>query len=142
MSKENVKLFYEALGKDKALQEKSRAIGKKYEGQKQDDVQSNLIYQEELVPLAKEAGYDFTLAELKEYAQECEKSGMREVSEEELAAVAGGKCCVCALVGVGNIISQGGDPYGDQVCNCIGYGSGNWAGGGVNCVCVLGGGGG
>jgi hypothetical protein len=64
MSKENVKLFYEALGKDKALQQKANAISQKHSDQKLDEAQANLIYQKELVPLAREAGYDFTLAEL------------------------------------------------------------------------------
>jgi hypothetical protein len=68
MSKENIKLFYEALARDKSLQEKFKAVGQKYEGQKPGEAQTELIYQKELVPLAREAGYAFTLAELKEYA--------------------------------------------------------------------------
>jgi len=136
MSKENVKLFYEALAKDKALQEKAIAIGKKYESQKLDDAKTNFIYQQELVPLAKDAGYDFTLAELQEYASEIKKPGMREVSEEELTAVAGGQACACAVPGFGGITDT------DMACICAGIGSGNFDGGKVDCVCVIGGGGG
>lgn len=135
MSKENVKLFYETLTKDEALQEKTRVIGKKYEGQKLDEKRMEEIYQKELVPLAREAGYDFSLAEVKEYAAEASKPGMREISEEELAAVAGGGCCVCAAVGVGD---WGG---GDMECSCIGYGSGHYSST-EKCFCIIGGGGG
>lgn len=130
MSKENVKLFYEALSKDAALQEKSKAIAKKHEGQKLEQAQLDRIYQQELIPLAKGAGYDFTLDELKEYAREIGKIGPREVSEEELAAVAGGAdYCACAFYGQG---------YGGS-CQCAigGYGDGS----GGTCVCVIGGGG-
>ena len=142
MSSENVKLFYEALGMDKALQEKSTAIGEKYAGQKLDEAQTNLIYQQELVPLAKEAGYDFTLAELQAYAEEAQKPGMREVSDDELATVAGGKYCVCVLAGVGNSVGTDGSILAEGSCVCALYGNGNWDGGKVNCVCVWGGGGG
>ncbi len=127
MSKENVKLFYEALAKDPALQEKSKAITKKHEGQKLDQAQLDRIYQQELIPLAKGAGYDFTLDELKTYAKETGKIGPREVSEEELVAVAGGASCVCVVGGSGESLG----------CTCIAAG---W-GGGTKCVCVVGGGG-
>ena len=127
MSKESVKLFYEALARDKALQEKSVAIGKKYAGQKLDEAQTNSIYQQELVPLARDAGYEFTLAELQEYGAANEKAGMREVSEEELAAVAGGSC-VCVIGGSGKTDSGN--------CGCMFAGEG-----GGGCVCVVGGGG-
>jgi predicted ribosomally synthesized peptide with nif11-like leader len=135
MSKENVKKFYEALAEDKALQAKSIAIGKKYEGQKLDEAQSNLIYQEELVPLAKDAGYDFTLAELKEYGAADKESGMREVSEEELAAVAGGSPCACVLIGGGNF---GGN---QMICGGWGHMEGDVDGRHYFCLCAAGGGG-
>ena len=135
MSKENVKLFYEALAKDKALQEKSMAIGKKYEGQKLDEKRTQELYQKELVPLAKEAGYNFTLAELQTYAEETQKPAMREVSEEELAAVAGGAVCVCVVAGWGELSGGGQDE-----CTCFAYGFGNYNGKAV-CGCVAGGGG-
>jgi len=130
MSRDNIKLFYEALAKDKALQEKAKAIGKKYEGQKTDDDKVKEIYQQELVPLARQAGYEFTLAELKEYAQESQKPGMREVSEEELAGVAGGNCA-CVLGG-------GGDLDGGKVdCVCGVGGGGGTKDSGSWCVCAV-----
>jgi len=125
MSKENVKLFYEAMAKDKSLQEKAKTISKKYEGQKSDDMQTDEIYQRDLIPLAKEAGYEFTLDELKEYSMEANKPTMREVSEEELAGVAGGNC-VCFLGGGGTLFGN--------TCACVIGGGGS--GGGRTCVCV------
>jgi predicted ribosomally synthesized peptide with nif11-like leader len=116
MSKENVKLFYQALAGDKALQEKFQVLNKTLPGNVSDQAQADLIYQKELLPLAKQAGFEFTLAELKEYASDAKKPVMRELSEEELAAVAGGNC-ICIFGGGGNLS-------------------------GVTCACVIGGGGG
>jgi predicted ribosomally synthesized peptide with nif11-like leader len=82
MSKENVKLFYEALARDKALQAKFNALNQK----------KGTIYRKELIPLAKKAGFDFTEAELQDYARDAEKPAKHELSEDELAAVAGGTC--------------------------------------------------
>ena len=92
MSKENVKLFYEALAKDRTLQDRFVAINQKYKGRDLDEDQMRLIFQKEMVPLGKKAGFDFTLAELQEYAREAEKPTLQELSEDELAAVAGGTC--------------------------------------------------
>jgi hypothetical protein len=140
MSSENVKLFYKALGKDKALQDKFKAINEKYKGQKPDEAQADLIYQKELVPLARESGFYFTLAELKDYASEAKKPVMRELSEEELATVAGGKFCACVWEGMGNM--GAGSPGAPGTCFCFAGGSGNLDGGKVDCVCVIHGGGG
>jgi len=93
MSKENVKLFYEALAINKVLQERFAAIGQKYKEKNPTEFQDNLVYQKELISLAKEAGYDFTEADLKEYAQMIQKPTTHELSEDELAAVAGGETC-------------------------------------------------
>jgi len=90
MSKENAKLFYEELAKNEALQGKFEFIGKKYEGQKFDEVQMDLIYQNEILPIAKESGFEFTLAELKEYKQDVTQPQSGKLSDEELDAVAGG----------------------------------------------------
>jgi hypothetical protein len=132
MSKENVKLFYEALARDKALQEKFKAISKKYEGQKPDDAQTDLIYRKELLPLGREAGFNFTLAELKGYVAEAKAPVIRELSEEELTAVAGGNECTCVAGGGGGlhgytcgcVIAGFGGPSSDYICKCgfFGYG--------------------
>jgi len=98
MSKENAKLFYEELAKNEALHEKFKVIGKKYEGQKFDEVQMDLIYQKEIMPIAKGAGFEFTLAELKEYKQDVKQPQSGKLSDEELDAVAGGACIIYSKV--------------------------------------------
>jgi predicted ribosomally synthesized peptide with nif11-like leader len=133
MSKENVKLFYEAMAKDKSLQEKFKAISKRYEGQKPDVEQADLIYQKDLVPLAREAGFEFTLDELKGYAAEAKAPAIHELSEDELAAVAGGNECTCVAGGGGTlhdyrcgcVVAGFGGPGSDYICKCgfFGYGS-------------------
>jgi hypothetical protein len=130
MSKDNVKLFYEAMAKDKVLQEKFRAVSQKYEGQKPDEGQLELIYQKELVPLAKQAGFIFTITELKQYTAAAKKPAMRKISEEELAGVAGG-VCFCSIGGGGHLGGNtcacviGGGGSGDgTICACVGAGSG------------------
>jgi len=135
MSKENVKLFYDALTKDKGLQEKAKAIGQKYAGQRPDKAQTELIYQKELVPLAREAGFDFTAAEIKEYAEETKQTAIRELSEEELTAVAGGSPCACVLIGGGSFGSDG------MICGGWGHISGTYDGREYFCLCAVGGGG-
>jgi predicted ribosomally synthesized peptide with nif11-like leader len=112
MSKENVKLFYEALPENRSLQEKFKKANEKYAGQKIDKEAINLILQNELLPIAKEAGFDFTLDEFKEYAQENNQSAAGRLSDDELAAVAGG---------VGACVVGGGSEGG---CSCVicGYG--------------------
>ena len=68
MSKENAKAFVQAILNDEELREKTANIKP-----------------EEIVPFAKEMGYDFTLEELKEVKEED-----IELSPEELENVAGG----------------------------------------------------
>ena len=130
MSVENIKRFYDALAKDEALQDKFKALVKKYEGQKPDEGQFDAIYEKDLLPFAKSAGYDFTLEELKGY-RDAVKPGTRQLSEEELAAVAGGGPCVCVIIGYGSFSSG-------QQCGCVGYGWGQ--DGSHTCFCTLGGG--
>jgi len=131
VSVENIKRFYDALAKDEALRNMFKEIAKKYEGQKPDDEQADSICEKELIPFAKSAGYDFTLEELKEYSRDAAKPATRQLSEEELAAVAGGTC-VCVVSGYGNL--------GNGIlCGC---GIGGWGQGeGQLCACFLGGGG-
>jgi len=92
MSKENVKLFYETLVKDKALLSKLSTIGQKIYEQKIADGEKGPRMQKELVLLAEEAGFKFTISDLNDYAKDAEKSSLQELSEDELAAVAGGMC--------------------------------------------------
>ena len=82
------------------------------------------------MPFAKEAGYDFNLEELKEYGRNAAKPAMRQLSEDELGAVAGG-LCVCVGPGIGW--------FEGAICTCVAYGSGIGSNG--VCICVIGGGG-
>jgi len=89
LSQENVKRFYEALAKNRQLQEKFNVLGKQYEGQKLSEAEMDSLYEKEVLPAAKKAGFVFTLAELKDFAANNHPSGLKELSEEELAATAG-----------------------------------------------------
>lgn len=92
MSKENVRLFYSALAEDKVLQEKFKVINtrvaEKYKGKLLDKKLMDESFQRELLPVAKEAGFEFSLDELNAYATEAKEAG--ELADSELAAVAGG----------------------------------------------------
>ena len=99
MAKENVAKFYEKLAEDTALAEKINGLDKvfaeKHEAPAEDaDEKTVLAFQEKaakavLLPVAKEAGFDFTIDELKAYEQE--QLAAMKLSEDELAQVAGGK---------------------------------------------------
>ncbi len=130
MSVENIKRFYDALTEDEALQDKFKALVKKYEVQKPDEGQFDAIYEKDLLPFAKSAGYDFTLEELIQYRRDAVKPSTHPLSEEELAAVAGG-VCVCPIIGWGEFSSG-------QTCSCGLYGHGQ--DGSHFCICVFGGG--
>lgn len=72
MSKEAVREFYKVFQSDKALEEKIKSS---------DSTAS-------VIKIAAEKGYEFTELELEAFMQESVAGG--ELSEEELAAVAGG----------------------------------------------------
>jgi len=114
MSQENVKRFYEALAKDRELQEKFNVSGQHYKVQNLSEAEMDSLYEKEVLPAAKKAGFDFTLADLKAFAADNRPSGLKELSEEELAAVAGG--CGCAFLG--------GGADGDKACSCFSSGTG------------------
>ncbi len=79
MSKENVKAFMDKLATDKDLQAKVNDRAKAVEAV--------------IIPVAKEAGFDFTVEDLKAY-----EKGIADgtISKEELDAVAGGSTCIFA----------------------------------------------
>ena len=98
MAKENIKAFFEALSKDEALQKTLKEKELAYAGAKED---REAIVKEVLIPVAEEAGYDFTLEELKEFEKSMRPEG--ELDESELEAVAGGveDWGLCVLAGIG-----------------------------------------
>ena len=99
MAKENVAKFYEKLAQDKALAEKINGLDKAFaETHKAPaenaDEKAVIAFREEavkavLLPVAKDAGFDFTIGELKAYEQE--KLASLKLSDDELEQVAGGK---------------------------------------------------
>ena len=117
MAAENVKAFFEALSKDEALQQALKEKELAYTGSKED---REAIVKEVLLPVAKEAGYAFTLEELKEFEKSMRVEG--ELVENELESVAGGmNWGVCFIFGAG----------GGSTCVVVGSGFcivGGWDG--------------
>ena len=100
MAKENVKKFYDEISKNKELQEKFVAAQKGYEteGKNNDE-----IFEDIVLPIAGEAGYEFTMSEYREAQRDAIIE--RGISEEELENVSGGGFCL--LLGFG-VMSAGG----------------------------------
>ena len=97
MTKENIKAFFEALSQDEALQKALKEKELAYTGAKDD---RETIVETIVIPVAKAAGYDFTLEELKEFEKGMRPEG--ELNESELESVAGGLTWgVCVLYGFG-----------------------------------------
>ena len=116
MAKENVKAFFEVLSKDEAIQQALKAKEAAYTGIKED---REIVVKEVLIPVAEEAGYTFTLEEVKEFEKGMRAEG--ELAENELESIAGGiemwgVCVVlgaawgdwCRVIGVGGCIVAGG----------------------------------
>ena len=108
MAKENVKKFYQELSNDKALQEKLTKAQESYTGDLND---RQKIVETVFLPIAKEAGFDFTAEELK--AAEREVAEVKGISEEDLENVSGG-WGFCVLIGGGTDVSA------DGVCGTCG----------------------
>ena len=91
MAKEKVAKFLEQLAADKALAEKlaaDKAYAEQHQGEQADEAAEKAAVGAIVLPLAKEAGFDFTAEELFAYVQE-ELAG--EVSDDEMANAAGGR---------------------------------------------------
>ena len=100
MSIENVKKFYEAISQDKEIQQKFIDLNQKYQGQPMDEANGLKFTEQEFLPLAKQLGYEFSMDDLKTYNEEMKHKDMnRELSDEEMQAVAGGGTDICVLLG-------------------------------------------
>ncbi len=100
MAKEDLKRFQELLTSDADFQEKFRKAAEAYTGEKDE----KSVFDGVLLPLAKEYGLSATYEEFKEYISTFAVNAGNELSEDELAQVAGGKgngLVVCAVVGAG-----------------------------------------
>ena len=96
MAKENVKKFLEELSTNKELQEKFMEAQKGYEAEGKGEEE---IFEDIVLPIAKEAGYDFTISEYKNAQRDV--IAEKGISEEELENVSGG-WSVCWGVGISN----------------------------------------
>ena len=132
MAKENVKNFCEQLMESKELQEKLKLEDAAYaEKQKSEEgVVINRTEEEKrdiianiILPVAKEAGFEFTTEEWLEVAKEAEEKQKRtgELSDDELDAVAGG-WAGCFIIGVtdGEVFGCTADGIG--FCEYVGVG--------------------
>ena len=91
MSVENVKKFYEAVSQDEALKQKFVELSQKYQGQPMDEAKGMSLMEQEVLPLAKQVGYSFSIDDLKTYEVEMQQAKMNcELSDEEMEAVTGG----------------------------------------------------
>ena len=116
MAKENVKKFYDEISKNKELQEKFVAVQKGYEPEGKSEEE---IFEDIVLPIVKEAGYEFTMSEYRE----AQRDAMAEkgISEEELENVSGGvELNLCAIIGLGNDKSA-------SICYVIGASTGTKA---------------
>ena len=126
---ENIKKLYELISKDEKAREEITTCTEK----------------EKLIDLAKK--YDITLTE--EDFNDLSNSKPQNLSEDEMAAVAGGKTCVCVVGGGGeaSLDHQGicacplvGDGFYDK--RCWNNGIHGWWVTVSRCCCAIGGGGG
>lgn len=86
MSKENVKLMFVSMGKDKKLQKKFEILAK------QNQKDSENVMTDKIVEFGKTAGFVFSKEDLLEVRSELmnKSNDYKELSDEELAKVAGG----------------------------------------------------
>lgn len=84
MAQENAKKFMELLNRDEELQKKMKAATESFTGDKTDE---KAVFDAVVAPIARKAGFEFTLEDLKKPAS---ASGDDELSEDEAAAAAGG----------------------------------------------------
>jgi predicted ribosomally synthesized peptide with nif11-like leader len=132
MSVENVKMFYESVSQDEALKQKFVEISQKYQGQPMDEAKAMAVTEQEVLPLAAQMGYSFTMDDLMAFGEEMKQENInRELSDAELAAVAGsdGTQLVCAFIGVGDGAGASG------FCLLVGYGGYNRQ----SVLCIIGG---
>ena len=124
---DQAKEFIKKVNSDQALYEKFKALVP----EDQNGIDREAFIAEKILPFAKKAGYDLTAEDFKKDAP---TSG--EISDSELAAVAGGDCC-CVVAGGGG----GVDMYDDNsyTCACVVYGQGgDGRANDANCFCPAG----
>jgi len=107
MSKENAVRFMMMKDKDEDMKSAYDDIIRKYEGKKLSKAEWDMAIQEEVIPLAKKYGFDFT----PENFTELLKTADGKLSDEELGEVVGGQ-------GQFSVRHQRGMPFGDTTTYC------------------------
>lgn len=118
MASENVKKFYEEISKNQELKEKFLDAQKNYSVEGKTE---NEIFEDIVLPIAKEAGYEFTMSEYRGVQRDL--MAEKGISEEELENVSGG--ALCCLIGTGGR-EAGMTDYGIGACYYFGVGFGIW----------------
>lgn len=109
MAKEDVRGFLEELSRNEGLQAKMKALQDAYTGDPED---REAMVEAVVLPVASEAGFEFTVDDIKELEAEAPEGS--EVNEDELAAIAGG-CCLFWGLGICVVYGWGmgqGDAWG------------------------------
>ena len=133
---DNIRLFYEEIVKSKELAEKIESINANYADEQLAEDDRLKIIENEIIPIAKEHGFDFSIQELIDYS----KPDMTVLNEDDLDSIDGG-------IITKNVDSKGNTEFfvNGQSAN----GGCFLAGGAVGfkdynietCACVIGGGG-
>ena len=133
MSTASVKAFFEALNSNRDLVEKlaaaDKAFGEKHKSEEKNETTRLAAAEEIIIPVAKEAGFNFTINDLVAFEAANAPNEDEEIDDGELAQVAGGtgdwgagiSYCM-SMIGMG-VGCQSGD-NGTTVCAAIGIGSG------------------
>lgn len=111
--KQDFTQFMELVKSDEALQKKLQEAGSSYAGEQTEAA----AFEQVIAPIAREAGYDFTLEDLKQSVQ--------ELNVDEMSQVAGGwgfGAGACKDAGLG--ISIADSENGGAFCLVIGSGDG------------------
>lgn len=114
--------FQELVTTDEKFREKLQTAIENYKGEQTEEA----IFEQVLVPLAKEAGFSATYKEFQEFK---ESFANKEASEEELGQIAGGKdgngagATACLGIGAGAGL-VGGENGNAQICMAVGIGFG------------------
>ncbi len=111
MSANEVRRFYLQVSSDPTLRERFRALSATFEGRRPSPEEIAAVVERDVLPLAREAGYDIGVGDLEAFHAAAAPLGLSQVTDDELAAVNGGFCC-CPLIGAG----------GASVCGCAGLG--------------------
>jgi len=112
---QDVQKFFERLRTDEELQKKLETSAKNYTGEKTPEA----VFENLVQPIAKEAGFSFTVDECREY----ETPQVKDLNPDEMDQVAGG---------IG-----GGAGVGGASCDGFGWGFGAYGGYGGAALCIV-----